>query len=41
LICYEQDIVNCQYKPPNNNQVPTKSFFLTIPPSPDSNIESN
>ena len=41
LICYEKDTVNCQYKPPNNNQLPPKNFFLTIPPSPDSNIGSN
>ena len=41
LICYEQDIVNCQYKSANNNQLPTKSFFLTMPPSPETNIGSN
>lgn len=41
LICYEQDIVNCQYKSANNNQLPTKSFFLTRPPSPDTNIRSD
>ena len=41
LICYEQDIVNCQYKSVNNNQLPAKDFFLTMPPAPVSNIESN
>lgn len=41
LICYEQDIVNCQYKSVNNNQLPAKDFFLTMPPALDSNIESN
>jgi hypothetical protein len=31
LICYEQNIVNCEYKS-DNNQIPLKSFFLTMPP---------
>lgn len=30
LICYEQKIVNCQYKS-HDNQLPSKSFFLNIP----------
>lgn len=32
LICYEQDIVNCQYKS-NNDQLPSKSLFLSVPPA--------
>jgi hypothetical protein len=41
LICYDQDIVKCEYKSANNNQLPPKSFFLTMPPSPDTNIRSD
>ena len=41
LMSYGKDIVNCQYKSVNNNQLPTKSFFLTMPPSPETNIGSN
>ena len=33
LICYEQDIVNCQYKSIDNT-LPAKRFFLTMPPAP-------
>jgi hypothetical protein len=33
LVCYEQDIVNCQYKSIDNT-LPVKRFFLTMPPSP-------
>ena len=34
LICYEENVVSCEYK--SNNQLPQKSFFLTIP---DANIK--
>lgn len=30
LVCYQQNIVNCEYKS-NNDQLPPKNFFLTIP----------
>ncbi|WP_148685711.1 hypothetical protein [Candidatus Nitrosocosmicus hydrocola] len=42
LVCYEQTIVDCEYKPVDN-QLPSKKFFSTIPPEPesDSNIEYN
>ena len=30
LVCYEQNIVNCEYKS-IDNQLPSKSFFLNIP----------
>lgn len=42
LICYEQNIVNCQYKS-NDNQLPPKSFFLLMPPSSptETNITAN
>lgn len=30
LVCYEQDIVNCQYKSADN-QLPSKSLFLMMP----------
>jgi len=33
LICYEQNIVNCQYKS-IDNQLPSKSLFLSMPPLP-------
>ena len=33
LVCYEQDIVNCQYKSIDNT-LPAKRFFLTMPPAP-------
>ena len=33
LICYEQNIVNCQYKL-NDPQLPSKGFFLMMPPAP-------
>ena len=31
LVCYEQSIVNCQYKS-IDNQFPSKSLFLSMPP---------
>lgn len=41
LVCYEQDIVNCQYKS-INNQLPPKSSFIIIPPAPsETYIDSN
>ena len=33
LVCYEQNIVNCQYKSADN-QLPSKSLFLMMPPAP-------
>ena len=33
LICYEQAIVNCQYKS-IDNQLPPKSSFIIMPPAP-------
>ena len=33
LICYEQDILNCQYKSADN-QLPSKSSFIVMPPAP-------
>ena len=33
LICYEQNIANCQYKL-NDPQLPSKGFFLMMPPAP-------
>jgi hypothetical protein len=33
LICYEQNIVHCQYKL-NDPQLPYKGFFLMMPPAP-------
>ena len=33
LICYQQNIVNCEYKS-DSNQLPLKRFFLTMPPEP-------
>jgi len=33
LMCYEQNIVNCQYKL-NDPQLPSKGFFLMMPPAP-------
>lgn len=41
LIYYDQDIVKCKYKSANNNQLLPKSFFLTMPPSPDTSIGSD
>ena len=42
LVCYEQNIVNCQYKS-NDNQLPPKSYFLIMPPAPPTvtNITAN
>ena len=41
LVCYEQDIVNCQYKSIDNT-LPAKRFFLTMPPAPsETNINPN
>jgi len=41
LICYEQDIINCQYKSVDN-QLPPKSFLLKIPPAPpETNVKNN
>jgi hypothetical protein len=40
LVCYEQDIINCQYKS-IDNKLPSKSLFLTMPPAPNPNIVSN
>ena len=42
LVCYEQNIVNCQYKS-NDNQLPPKSYFLIMPPAPptETNITAN
>ena len=41
LICYEQDIINCQYKS-IDNQLPTKSFLIKMPPvPPETNIKNN
>lgn len=38
LVCYEQYIVNCQYKS-IDNQLPSKNVFLTMPPaSPETKI---
>jgi hypothetical protein len=33
LVCYEQTIVDCEYKS-IDNQLPSKRFFLTMPPGP-------
>lgn len=35
LVCYEQTIVDCEYKY-IDNQLPSKRFFLTMPPAPPS-----
>jgi hypothetical protein len=40
LVCYEQDIINCQFKS-IDNKLPSKSLFLTIPPAPDPTFESH
>ena len=40
LICYELDIINCQFKS-IDNKLPSKSLFLAMPPAPDPNIVSN
>ena len=41
LICYQQNIVNCEYKS-DSNQLPSKRFFLTMPPEPQQiNINPN
>jgi hypothetical protein len=41
LVCYEQDILNCQYKSIDNT-LPAKSFSLTMPSaSPETNINPN
>lgn len=41
LICYEQDIINCQYKS-IDNQLPLKSYLLKMPPAPpETNIKNN
>jgi hypothetical protein len=41
LVCYELDIINCQYKS-IDNQLPSKNLFLTMPPAPpETNISSN
>lgn len=32
LVCYDQSIVKCEYKP-IDNQLPSKIFFLNIPPA--------
>ena len=40
LICYEQDIINCQFKS-IDNKLPSKSLFLTMPPAPDPTFESH
>lgn len=37
LVCYEQNVVSCEYK--SNNQLPQKSYFFTMPPSPETNIK--
>ena len=39
LVCYEQKIVNCEYKSmeEDNNQLPPKSFFLLMPEN-DTNV---
>lgn len=33
LVCYEQTLVNCEYKS-DNSQLPSKSFFMMMPPTP-------
>ena len=33
LVCYEQNIINCQYKS-LDNKLPSKSLLLTVPPAP-------
>ena len=33
LVCYDQNVIKCEYKP-IDNQLPSKSFFLTMPPAP-------
>lgn len=33
LVCYERQLLDCQYKS-NDNQLPLKRFFLTMPPNP-------
>ena len=33
LICYEQDVLNCQYKS-IDSQLPPKSSFIIMPPAP-------
>ena len=41
LVCYEQNIVNCQYKP-SDNQLPPKSLLVMMPPAPsETNINAN
>ena len=40
LVCYEQDIINCQFKS-IDNKLPSKSLFLTMPPAPDPTYESH
>jgi len=40
LICYEQNIVNCQYKS-NDNQLPPESLFLMMPPAPPPETKIN
>jgi len=35
LVCYEQNTVACEYKS-IYNQLPSKRFFLTMPPAPPS-----
>lgn len=33
LVCYEQTLVNCEYKSVDS-QLPSKSFFMMMPPTP-------
>lgn len=40
LICYEQNIVNCEYKS-DNSQLPPKNFFLIMPPASETAINLN
>lgn len=40
LVCYEQDIINCQFKS-IDNKLPSKSLFLTMPSAPDPTFESH
>lgn len=35
LVCYEHTVVDCEYKS-IDNQLPSKKFFLTMPPAPPS-----
>jgi hypothetical protein len=35
LVCYEQNIIKCEYTS-IDNQLPSKSFFLNMPPAPPS-----